>query len=754
MLKRLAIFACLIPALAAAAQTVQPILQPHATYVDAAGDPCVGCFLYSYAAGTTTPLNTYTDSTGGTPNTNPVVLGTDGGAAVWLGASSYKFILKDTGLTPIWTVDNVSGVGKSLSLYVPLAGGTMTGLLTNTTGFAGTINGAVSATQFTGADIGAKVNAAIASLPSNCGEVIIPAGAYSFSTAIVKPRCVKLHGQSALGTVLTWTGTSGAAVVAADSTGDTQYPQGDLADLTLFNSHTYVATTATTVVNTTAMTVASGTGITNGMHVYGPYIQPGTTVASGGGTTSIVLSNVALATDATNTQNYAFSTASSIGIYFGGDPTGTISASGSYGDHQNVNRVRVWGFPTCLQWGNNAWSNDIDQSVIAVCRVGVAFPSWNSTPGAITNSGEAVSFTATSIQSSTLGLNLLGFSDFNFFSSRCDYNTQCGVVNAANFYGMHFEQSSNHILTVFGTSQPNVQIYGGVLFLSSGSGSDSDLIFVNTGASVVAVNPELRLSGPFIEANHTVTNVVNWAGTGGNAVLDISGLPNHAVIPITNATCNWGGCNIQDPSTGLIVINGVNYSVTQTGAIHALSLVTTQSGAGASVGNTGGNGSITGNATGLELVSTTNGSPNRFFVRDSEVNLGTGAVNAPGIEPLTGLTCMQIDNLGSVTNSGAQCPLVPVQITISSFTAAANSCYGNTGTLNTPSTTTMTGALLSMAPHASFSADPRTLVGWGSTGGMTLNLWISAGDTLKSEVCNTTGSPITTSAITFNVGAS
>jgi hypothetical protein len=212
MLKRLAIFACLIPALAAAAQTVQPILQPHATYVDAAGDPCVGCFLYSYAAGTTTPLNTYTDSTGGTPNTNPVVLGTDGGAAIWLGASSYKFILKDTGGTPIWTVDNVSGVGKSLSLYVPLAGGTMTGLLTNTVGFVGTTNGVVSAAQFSGADIGAKVNAALAATSVTgalvgYGKITIPPGNYTFSTTIslVNYPDIILDCQ---GANLTYTGTT------------------------------------------------------------------------------------------------------------------------------------------------------------------------------------------------------------------------------------------------------------------------------------------------------------------------------------------------------------------------------------------------------------------------------------------------------------------------------------------------------------------------------------------------------------------
>jgi hypothetical protein len=58
-------------------------------------------------------------------NTNPIILGTDGGAAIWLLSSSYKFILKDTGGTPIWTVDNVSG----LAGFCLKTGCTMTGAL-------------------------------------------------------------------------------------------------------------------------------------------------------------------------------------------------------------------------------------------------------------------------------------------------------------------------------------------------------------------------------------------------------------------------------------------------------------------------------------------------------------------------------------------------------------------------------------------------------------------------------------------------
>jgi VCBS repeat-containing protein len=78
---------------------------------DSNGDPLSGGLLYSYAAGTTTPQATYTSSSLGTPNANPVVLDSAGRAAVWLDPSlSYKFVLKDSGGSTIYTEDNVIGL--------------------------------------------------------------------------------------------------------------------------------------------------------------------------------------------------------------------------------------------------------------------------------------------------------------------------------------------------------------------------------------------------------------------------------------------------------------------------------------------------------------------------------------------------------------------------------------------------------------------------------------------------------------------
>ena len=81
---------------------------PKLQFFDNNGNPLVGGKLFTYAAGTTTPLATYTDSTGVTPNTNPIILDSRGEANVWLDATQYKFELKTSADALIWTVDNIS----------------------------------------------------------------------------------------------------------------------------------------------------------------------------------------------------------------------------------------------------------------------------------------------------------------------------------------------------------------------------------------------------------------------------------------------------------------------------------------------------------------------------------------------------------------------------------------------------------------------------------------------------------------------
>lgn len=96
---------------------------PKMQFESAAGVPLSGGKLYTYTAGTTTPLATYTDATGATPNPNPVILDSRGEAAIWLGAASYKFKLTDANDVEIWTVDYISAPTSGVS---PILSGNVT----------------------------------------------------------------------------------------------------------------------------------------------------------------------------------------------------------------------------------------------------------------------------------------------------------------------------------------------------------------------------------------------------------------------------------------------------------------------------------------------------------------------------------------------------------------------------------------------------------------------------------------------------
>jgi hypothetical protein len=83
---------------------------------DSNGNPLSGGKLYSYVAGTSTPASTFSDESGAVPNSNPVILDSEGRADVWLSASTnYKFVLKDADDVTIWTVDDVSGGSSAIS---------------------------------------------------------------------------------------------------------------------------------------------------------------------------------------------------------------------------------------------------------------------------------------------------------------------------------------------------------------------------------------------------------------------------------------------------------------------------------------------------------------------------------------------------------------------------------------------------------------------------------------------------------------
>lgn len=118
--------------------------QPKAQFFAADGTPLVGGKVYTYAAGTTTPLTTFTDASATTPNTNPIILDSRGECNLWFAsAASYKIILKNSNDVQQWSVDNITTYGTiSAQNYnnVNITGGTITGV-TATFNLTGDVSG-------------------------------------------------------------------------------------------------------------------------------------------------------------------------------------------------------------------------------------------------------------------------------------------------------------------------------------------------------------------------------------------------------------------------------------------------------------------------------------------------------------------------------------------------------------------------------------------------------------------------------------
>jgi len=109
------------------------------SFLGLTGLPLSGGRLYSYQAGSSTPLATYTTVSGTIANANPIILGTDGRAPseIWLTYGyNYKFILQDSAGGTIATYDDIYGILGT----IPAASSTLpTGMILLWSGSIGSI---------------------------------------------------------------------------------------------------------------------------------------------------------------------------------------------------------------------------------------------------------------------------------------------------------------------------------------------------------------------------------------------------------------------------------------------------------------------------------------------------------------------------------------------------------------------------------------------------------------------------------------
>jgi hypothetical protein len=166
-------FVCLAAALSLA-QNYTPSPQPKLMFSDQNGVALAYGYLCTYAAGTSTPLATYTSSTGGVTNPACVPLDSGGRATIFLGPAAYKFVAKNSLNVTQWTVDGIASGASMLAAPPPI------GSTTPSTGAFTTL----SAQTFTAnaATFAAITAQSIAGL-KNIDGVTFYADAYSGATA-------------------------------------------------------------------------------------------------------------------------------------------------------------------------------------------------------------------------------------------------------------------------------------------------------------------------------------------------------------------------------------------------------------------------------------------------------------------------------------------------------------------------------------------------------------------------------------------
>ncbi len=155
--------------------------------------------LYFYAAGTSDPLATYSDSTLATANANPVVLNSAGrpDSDIFLSDAAYKVVLKDSSDTTIWTADpystsdytataqfqvyagnpnsNVAGTAGSGSIPADVVWDTTNNIL-----YVCTTTGTASTAVWTAVN----ASAAVPSVPAPQGRLTLTSGTPVLSTGV------------------------------------------------------------------------------------------------------------------------------------------------------------------------------------------------------------------------------------------------------------------------------------------------------------------------------------------------------------------------------------------------------------------------------------------------------------------------------------------------------------------------------------------------------------------------------------------
>jgi hypothetical protein len=432
---------------------------PQQQFFGPNGQPLSGGCLFTYAAGTTTPQATYTNSAGTIQNGNPIILNGGGFAAyeIWLNqAQSYKFVLFSAGGvnctngTQQWSADNVTPAVIATQTNTFTAPQTFSGAVTSTNVAAGTVanknfpGDGVQYVSTSGSDSNDGLSAgtakstlagAISTLTTG-GTIYVGAGTFTMSSGVTVPVPIRIQcavggtpSRGGYGTVFKYTATIGVAITFSMNPGD-----------------------------------QTGAGIYDCA-----FIGPGSTTS----TTAIQLGSA--------TGHAVSVTVARVHI---GDNTNGLSD----------------GFGTGYAlYSSNGYINTIlDPNCEYVGTCLVAY-------------GEGTRVFGGDMANSTTSIVANGGSDVYAFGTSFDSDTGVYVNNNAGqfyCYGCHFENNSAALTSagfIETQGSGNTAIYGGTFLDDSTSGTLT--AFFTFGGSGT---PHLLISGPLISSNgQTLTNVIN-----------------------------------------------------------------------------------------------------------------------------------------------------------------------------------------------------------------------------------------------------
>lgn len=116
---------------------LSPLAGSAQQFFDNNGVPLAGGKIHTYSAGTTTPLASYTDNTGATPHSNPIILNSAGRVSsgeIWLSKGTpYKFAVYTSLDVLIGTYDNISGINDPTGVTPAIYNATANGIDTTFT---------------------------------------------------------------------------------------------------------------------------------------------------------------------------------------------------------------------------------------------------------------------------------------------------------------------------------------------------------------------------------------------------------------------------------------------------------------------------------------------------------------------------------------------------------------------------------------------------------------------------------------------